>query len=146
MRQTTTLLIGAGGAYFFDRRLGKSRRSRVRDRSRRLLCVLGRSGTRTLLRVDGRRRRLFAGARLIASHRAADMSDATVAQRIRSDALRSAGVSTRDVEVAVEDGVATLRGIIGNRKIADELIARVANVPGVDDVAAILRVSGMPAK
>ncbi|MGH3135594.1 MAG: BON domain-containing protein [Gaiellaceae bacterium] len=141
MRRTTTLLIGAGSAYFFDRRLGRSRRSRVRDQGRHLLRVFGRSGGRKLKRIEGRRRGLLAGMRRMAFHRTVDMSDGTVTQRIRSEALRSAGVSTRDIDVAVEDGVATLRGTVGNRKLADELVACVAKVPGVRDVAAILRVS-----
>jgi osmotically-inducible protein OsmY len=67
--------------------------------------------------------------------------DETVEQRIRSYALREVGVSTREVEVEVEDGVATLRGSVDGRAAADELVSRVAKVPGVRDVAAMIRVS-----
>jgi osmotically-inducible protein OsmY len=70
-----------------------------------------------------------------------DATDATVVRRIRSDAFREAGVSTGDVEVAVEDGVATLEGAVASDELAEELVSRVAKTPGVRDVAAVLRVS-----
>lgn len=68
--------------------------------------------------------------------------DATVLQRIRSDAFREAGVSTRDVDVAVADSVATLRGSVPTDDMASTLVSRVAATPGVRDVAATLEVSG----
>ena len=73
------------------------------------------------------------------------MDDSTLVQRIRSEALRGAGVPTRDVDVRVEDGVAILRGSVNGREAADGLVSRTAKVPGVREVAAMLRVtSGDP--
>ena len=69
------------------------------------------------------------------------VDDETIAQRIRSDAFRGAGVSTRDVEVQVEDGVATLRGSVEGRAAADSLVARTARSPASVDVAAMMRVT-----
>jgi signal transduction histidine kinase len=60
---------------------------------------------------------------------------------IRSEAFRGAGVPTQDVDVRVEDGVAILRGSVSGREAADGLVSRTAKVPGVRDVAAMLRVT-----
>lgn len=141
MRPTTTFFVGAGTAYFFDRRHGKSRRTHLRDRSRRLLRILGRSGTRKLKLADGRTRGLVARLRRLVVRPSVDVTDGVVVQRIRSDALRDVGVSKRDVDVAVEEGIATLQGTVDTRKLADDLVTRVTKVPGVRDVAAVLRVS-----
>lgn len=144
MRPTTSFLVGAGVAYFFDRQLGKSRRMYVRARSRRLLRTVDRTGMRKVKYAEGRTGGIVARVRRAVARPTVDLSDATVAQRIRSEALRDVGVSTRDVEVAVEDGVATVEGTVRARKVADDLVTRVSKVPGVDEVAAIIRVSGEP--
>jgi osmotically-inducible protein OsmY len=89
----------------------------------------------------GHARGVLAAGRRLTSPRHLAADDTTVVQRIRSDALRTAGVSTKDVAVEVEDGVVTLRGTVEGRSTADELVAQVTKVPGVREVAAILRVS-----
>jgi osmotically-inducible protein OsmY len=58
-----------------------------------------------------------------------------VTQRIRSDAFRDVGISTRDVEVHVRNGFATLRGSVGSADLADRLIGRVKKVAGVEGVS-----------
>jgi osmotically-inducible protein OsmY len=70
------------------------------------------------------------------------VDDETVKQRIRSDALRDVGVPSRDIEIDVENRVATIHGSVQSRSHADGLLARVQKVPGVRAVAAMLRVSG----
>jgi osmotically-inducible protein OsmY len=69
------------------------------------------------------------------------VDDETVAQRIRSDALREVGLSTKDVDVSVEDGFARLRGSVPSIDLADRLVSRVRKVAGVSDVSAELRVA-----
>ena len=58
--------------------------------------------------------------------------------RARTDAQEA----VTDVELSIDDGVATLRGSVESSKQADELVAHVAGLPGVNDVAAMLRVTG----
>ena len=142
MRSTRAFLMGAGAAYLFDPRQGRRRRNELRDRSAAIARRTARLGTKKAKFAGGHARGVLATGRRLATRRAAIADDAKIVQRIRSDALRTAGVTTRDVEVEVEDGVATLRGAVEGRATADELVARVAKVPGVQDVAAILRVSG----
>jgi osmotically-inducible protein OsmY len=68
------------------------------------------------------------------------VDDATIEHRVLGDALPAAGVSTEDVDVAVDAGVVMLEGSVDGSERADALVQRVAEVPGVRDVAAMLRV------
>jgi hypothetical protein len=141
MRTAKALVIGAGAAYLFDPKLGRRRRRQLVDRLERKGRRIGRLSTRKARFGAGRARGLVATARRIGSDQPVATDDTTVLQRIRSDALRDAGVSTKDVEVDVEKGVATLRGSVESSSRADDLIERVSKVPGVQDVAAMIRVS-----
>jgi hypothetical protein len=141
VRSTRAFLIGAGTAYLFDPRQGKRRRDLLRDRTGAAVRRGARLGERKARFAGGHVRGLAALSRRLFAQPDVPVDDATVTQRIRSKTLRDVGVSTRDVEVQVEDGVATLRGSVDSRSIADDLVTGVAKVPGVRDVAAMLRVS-----
>ena len=69
------------------------------------------------------------------------VDDTTIEHRVLEAALPAAGVSADDVDVDVNRGVVTLRGSVEGSERADALIQRVAEVPGVADVAAMIRVS-----
>jgi BON domain len=145
VRSTRAFLIGAGAVYFFDPRQGRRRRHVLRDCSRALVRRSSRLGVRKAKFAGGHARGAVAASRRLFGKPLAPTDDQTIVQRIRSDAFRGAGVSTRDVEVQVEGGVAVLRGSVEGRAAADSLVERTAKVPGVRDVAAMLRVtSGEP--
>jgi hypothetical protein len=141
VRTTRAFLIGAGAAYLFDPRQGRRRRNVLRDRSAAIARRTARLGTKKARFAGGHARGVLARGRRLANGRQVLSDDAKIVQRIRSDALRNVGVTTKDVEVEVEDGVATLRGTVGSRTLADDLVAQVSKVPGVRDVAAMIRVS-----
>jgi osmotically-inducible protein OsmY len=141
MRSKTAFLAGAGTAYFFDPETGKRRRNEARDRSLRALRRLSRLGVKKARLAGGHARGVAAVARRAVSERDVSVDDETVAQRIRSDALRDVGLSTKDVDVSVEDGFARLRGSVPSIDLADRLVARVRKVTGVSDVSAELRVA-----
>lgn len=90
--------------------------------------------------LEGRLRGGWARTRRIVERSPVAVDDMTIVQRIRSDALRDVGASTHEIDVQVEDGVATIRGSLESGAHADQLVGRVAKVSGVRDVAAILRV------
>lgn len=71
----------------------------------------------------------------------AAVDDATIEHRVLGDALPAAGVSADEVEVEVEHGVVVLQGSVDGAERADALVQKVAEVPGVRDVAAMIRVS-----
>jgi hypothetical protein len=145
VRSTRAFLIGAGAAYLFDPRQGKRRRHVLRDRTAAVMRRGARLGVRKARFAGGHLRGLVAITRRLFTRPTPATDDVTVAQRIRSDALRDVGIATSDVEIEVEDGVVTLRGSVESRPLADDLVARVGKVPGVRDVAAMLRVSSRAA-
>lgn len=141
MRSTKAFFIGAGAAYLFDPGQGKRRRRELRDRSRKLVRVVEKKTASKAKFTTGRIRGALAVSRRLVTPTDVAVDDVTVVQRIRSDAFRHAGVSTRDVELRVEEGVATLRGSVDSPEHADALVQRVAKTPGVENVAAMLRIS-----
>jgi len=69
------------------------------------------------------------------------VDDATIEHRILGDALPAAGIDPDEVDVEVADGVVSLHGSVEGTDRADALVQKVAEVPGVRDVAAMIRVS-----
>ena len=140
MRSTRAFVIGVGTAYFFDPRLGRRRRSVARDKGAKAMRQLTRTVGKKARFSAGKARGYYARSRHVVARPATESADAIVEQRIRSDALRDVGVSTRDVEIGVEDGVVTLTGEVVGDKRASDLVARIGKVPGVENVAAMLHV------
>jgi BON domain len=132
--------LGAAAAFFFDPRDGARRRHEARDRTLRALRRVGRSLTGKAKFYGGRARGVAHEAKTMVSDEPEAADDATVRQRILSDALRDVGVASKDVEVDVRDGVATLRGTVASPTLADDLVARVREVPGVREVTPALTV------
>jgi osmotically-inducible protein OsmY len=74
-------------------------------------------------------------------NRSAAVDDVTIEHRVLGDALPAAGVDPDEVDVDVRDGVVSLNGSVTGTERADALVQKVAEVPGVRDVAAMIRVS-----
>lgn len=139
MRVPTAFVLGGAAAYFFDPELGKRRRHVLRDRALRGLRRLRRLVVGKTKFAAGHLQGVAAGARSAVVKPEVATDDATVRQRILSDALRDALESepaVRDtIEVEVQNGVATLRGPVPSQSLADALIERVREVPGVEAVS-----------
>jgi osmotically-inducible protein OsmY len=69
------------------------------------------------------------------------VDDATIEHRVLGDALPAAGIDPDEVDIEVTDGVVSLNGSVEGTERADALVQKVAEVPGVRDVAAMIRVS-----
>jgi len=141
MGKAKAFLAGIGLAYLLDPRQGRRRRKVLADRSARVVRRTGRHAQKKARYLGGVLRGLFARSRRLVARPDVAVDDATVEQRIRSDALRDVGVAAHDVDIRVERGVVTLRGSVEGRTLADDLVARVRKVPGVRDVAAMLKVT-----
>jgi hypothetical protein len=141
MRSTKAFLIGFGTAYLFDPHQGRRRRAVARDRMMKSVRRTGRLAQKKARFTGGRLQGLGARVRALVRHRGVALDDRTVEQRIRSSALRDVGLTTSEVDVEVERGIATLRGSVASRSLADDLVTRVEKVPGVRDVAAMIRVT-----
>jgi osmotically-inducible protein OsmY len=143
MRSVGAFVVGAGLAYMFDPQSGKRRRHVLRDRSAALLRRLGRRSVSRAKYVAGHVEGVAATAAGAVSGQDEDADDATVKDRILSQAFRGAGVDTGDVSVDVSDGIATLRGTLESVDLVHDLVERVRAVPGVRTVTPRLTVSGV---
>jgi hypothetical protein len=141
VRSKAAFLMGAGTAFFLDPQQGKRRRRLIVDRTFGFLRRGRRAAIRKVKFAGGHLQGLLALTRHLRRRSDVATDDRTVEQRIRSDAFRDAGITTSDVEVAVENGIAKLTGSIDNTSLADDLIARVRKVPGVREVSAELQVA-----
>jgi osmotically-inducible protein OsmY len=142
MRSVGAFVVGAGLAYMFDPQSGKRRRHVLRDRSVALLRRLGRRSVGKAKYVAGQAEGVAAQATGAVSRQDEGADDATVKDRILSQAFREAGVNTGDVAVDVADGIATLRGTLQSADLVHDLVERVRAVPGVRTVTPRLTVSG----
>jgi osmotically-inducible protein OsmY len=143
MRSVAAFIGGVGLAYFLDPQSGKRRRHVLRDRTAAVLRRLGRRSVRKAKYVAGQAEGVAAEATsVVARGTEDDADDATVKDRILSQAFREAGVGTGAVAVDVSNGVATLRGSLDSIDLAHDLIDRVRAVPGVRTVTPRLTVPG----
>ena len=131
--------IIAGGiiGFFLDPRQGRRRRHQARDR----VLSVGRRGVNQAEQRAARSARGARGrfARLI--HRnggAADLDDASLADQVRSEALRDHEVPKGQVNVNVEHGTVVLRGQLASQEQIDHLIAEAEQVEGVRGVKSLL--------
>jgi len=131
-------MIGGGIiGFFLDPRQGRRRRHQARDR----VLSVGRRGAnqaeqRAVRTARGARGRL---ARFI--HRnggADDLDDASLADKVRSEALRDHEVPKGQVNVNVEHGTVVLRGQLASQEQIDHLIAEAERVQGVRGVKSLL--------
>jgi hypothetical protein len=132
---------GMGIAYFFDPRLGRTRRAKARDQ----IKAAGRHGARRLGRWG---RRMSAGTHgrwMQITHRSEapkDFDDVTLAHKVESEVLRH---DAHGITVNAEDGVVILRGEVDSPERMAKLANAVLKVPGVVGVENLLHLPGEPA-
>jgi osmotically-inducible protein OsmY len=139
MRSANAFLIGLGTAYFFDPSLGKSRRAVARDRGAKLTRRALRTAQKRARFAAGKTEGLYARGRNAVTQAEVATDDATVEQRIRSEAFRDIDVSGNAIEIQVEDGVVTLTGAVATEDLVSDLVQSVSKVAGVKEVAAEVR-------
>jgi hypothetical protein len=142
-RRVVLAAAGAGVAiaYFFDPQLGKTRRTRTRDR----LAGAFRRMTRRLGRWRRRTEARGYGAWMKATHpveQTKDLDDATLAHKVESEVLRA---FPEGITINAEDGIVVLRGEVDSPERMAELAQLVLRVPGVSGVENLLHLPGEPA-
>ena len=133
--------LGALIAYFFDPQNGKLRRHVTYDRTTAFF-----------------RRRGGVAARSVASHaygvsqkaqhlreEPKEFDDATLANKVRSEALRGDEIPAGDISVNVQNGVVQLRGQVQRPDLVTTLVERTRKVQGVVDVENLLHTPGTEA-
>ena len=129
----------AGGiiGFFLDPRQGRRRRHQARDR----VLSLGRHGVRRAERGAVRTARGARGRVMRVAHRnghPTDLDDTSLADKVRSEALRDHEVPKGQVNVNVEHGTVVLRGQLATQEQIDHLIEETERVDGVREVKSLL--------
>ena len=131
-------LLGFGAAiaaltWFFDPQNGARRRHVARDR---VLAFFRQGGRKT-----ARAGRVVAaeayGLKQKATHlreEEKELDDVTLARKVETELFRPADAPKGQVNVNVEGGVVYLRGEVESVDVADEMVALLADIPGVDEV------------
>jgi osmotically-inducible protein OsmY len=142
------LALGAvlGGllAYFFDPQQGKRRRREAGDRTAAFLRARARETARAGRGVAADAYGVSQKVQHL-KEEPKDFDDATLADKVRSEALRRTEISAEGVSVNVQDGVVQLRGELERPELIDELVDRVRSVQGVRDVENLLHLPGTEA-
>jgi osmotically-inducible protein OsmY len=133
--------LGALFAYFFDRENGRRRRQEAIDRT------AAAARKRAARASRGVAAEAYGVAKKVQHLREEpkDFDDATLADKVRSEAFRGEDVPAGDINVNVQDGVVQLRGQVERAELIDELVDRVQNVQGVREVENLLHVPGTEA-
>jgi hypothetical protein len=137
---------GAAGAYVFDPKLGKGRRSKARDRVagsfRHTSKRLARSGRRMRALAVGKAR----GAKhAVGRHEHGYVDDITLVQRVESRIFRDPHVPKGRLNVDASAGVVFLRGALQRPEQIRDIESAAAKVPGVVRLDSFLHLEGTPA-
>ena len=137
--------LGALLAYFFDPQNGNRRRKLAVDRTAGFVRRRGRETARTGRAVAAE----AYGVSQKVQHRKEEpksFDDATLANKVRSEALRGDEVPAEAVNVNVQNGIVQLRGEVQQPELIDELDRRVRAVQGVREVENLLHLPGTEAR
>ena len=132
--------LGALLAYFFDPQNGRRRRRTARDRTGRLFRGGARAGYGVKARAEGLSQRVQH-----VREEPKELDDATIADKVRSEAFRAVDVPSSQVNVNVQEGVVQLRGELERPELIETLVDRTRKVQGVRDVENLLHVRGTDA-
>lgn len=141
------ILVGAGAAlaYFFDPRMGRSRRAQVVDRTRgifrRTAQRAERKGSYLAGHAYGVQHKIAAAARPVRE----PANDATLVAKVESEVLSHWKYPKGAIHINAERGVVYLRGQAENPDQIDELEQKVRKTGGVVGVVNMLHLPGTPA-
>lgn len=151
-RFVTTLAAGMAGAagalaaFFLDPQSGHRRRTQAVDRTTGAARRTGHLATRArhaaTAEVTGKPRQLMHA--LSGKHRPV-ASEAMLADRVRSELFRDAGMPKGSLNINVErECVVVLRGEVQRRETIRAIERKVRSIPGVRDVENLLHTPDMP--
>ena len=137
-------VLGGLFAYFFDAQQGKRRRHEAADRTAAFFRARARETARAGRGVAAEAYGVSQKVQHLREE-PKDFDDATLADKVRSEALRRTEISAEGVSVNVQEGVVQLRGEVERPELIDELVDRVRSVQGVRDVENLLHLPGTQA-
>jgi BON domain len=131
-------LTGVVLGRFFDPISGRRRRAQLRDSSVRFVRRRGRNAGRLAAHLRGTTRKI---AHLREKRK--DFDDATLADKVKSELFRPAGVPKGQININVQNGVVQLRGEVPQPELIDDLEGRVRRIHGVRAVENLLHPPGV---
>jgi osmotically-inducible protein OsmY len=133
--------LGALVAYFFDPQNGRRRRHIAYDRTTAFARTRGGRAARAVTS------QAYGVSQQVQHLREApkDFDDATLADKVRSEALRGDEIPSGRISVNVQHGVVQLRGEVERPDLIETLVARARKVQGVVDVENLLHTPGSKA-
>jgi BON domain len=139
---------GALAMFYLDPQQGRRRRALARDRVAHVAHIF----RRDLPHSVERRGRFLRGKVRGIGHEAAELAhingrhdyvdDETLVDRVRSEALREAGVPPGRINVDAYEGCVTLRGQLDSEEDIDRLISDTRRVEGVREIRSYLHLPG----
>lgn len=132
---------GAAGMYLLDPRLGRARRSTLRDRA---AAALRRRARRVEKRVEYAAGRAE-GLRHATNPEEPPPNDETLKHKVESEVITHNRYPKGSIEVTVADGVVELRGVCQTPEQIRALESEVAGVTGVREVRSFLHLPDTPA-
>jgi len=123
--------VGAALAYLLDPVSGRSRRARLADQAAARMKDGAEEATRRARYEMGRAKGTIHEMGADADYPA---DDRMLLQKVRSEAVGPAGLSTSDIEIDVENGEVILRGASQDAAREMDLVRRIQDVTGVQRV------------
>lgn len=133
--------FGALLAYFFDRESGARRRRVTYDRT---TAFVRNHGGRAAQSVASSTHGVSQKVQHI-HEQPKELDDVTLANKVRSEALRDEEIPAGQISVNVQNGVVQLRGEVQRPDLIETLVDRTRKVQGVVDVENLLHVPGTEA-
>jgi osmotically-inducible protein OsmY len=139
------LVIGAAIAFLLDPRSGRRRRKVGADWSRARVRRAGRAIARTGRGVRAEAYGVSQKVHHLKEEEKPQPDDVTLAHKVESEIFRDAKVPKGQINVNAENGVVYLRGEAPDADMIRDLVEKTRKVQGVQDVANLLHLPGLPA-
>jgi osmotically-inducible protein OsmY len=133
--------LGALLAYFFDPQNGKRRRRVAFDWT----AARVRGGSRQAARTVAAETYGVSKKLQHLREEPKDYDDVTLADKVRSEALRGAEIPSGEISINVQNGVVQLRGEVERPELIETLVERTREVQGVREVENLLHLPGTKA-
>lgn len=129
--------LGAGVMYLADPQRGQARRAALEEHGAELARGVGSWSPSSDPAVQGAADELTPDLK--------DPSDAVLVERVRSDAVGPSRVRNSAIVTTVEGGVVTVRGQVDEPTDRDDLLTRIRDVDGVEEIVDLTHLPDEPA-
>lgn len=136
-----TILAGAAVAFFLDSQMGGRRRALLRDQVRHLGAVLPRRASGAVQAIAGPSRGALHSVTTLAPwcRTAAAVDDVELKHRVDTELGTDPMLRLNQVNFDAADGIARVRGVAADARMAERIVENAADVEGVRAVIGLMR-------